>query len=586
MIRSRSQRIPACIPALVLLIVALWGPSAHAQEARPAPESNTGWAGKTLATAKSFMVAAANPLAVEAGLDMLRAGGTAADAAVAVQLVLNLVEPQSSGLGGGAFALHWDAGRKELKSYDGREAAPAAARPDRFMREGRPMPFAQAVASGLSVGVPGTLRLLEAVHRAHGRLPWARLFAPAIRLADEGFRVSPRLHHLLSRYGAEAFAPPARQHYFDTTGSPRPAGYLLKSPAFAATLRAIAERGPDALYSGPIAEAMVAAVSGQGGDLTLADLAAYRAKERAPVCVAYRGYRVCGAGPPSSGGLAIGQTLTLLQGFDLGTTPMNGKALHLIAEAEKLAFADRNYFVGDPDVVPLPDGLLSASYLAERRTLINPAHAMARPSHGTPGRSSRAELGEDATVEAAGTSHISIVDGAGNVLAMTTTIEAGFGSRLWAGGFLLNNELTDFAFRPVDATGRPLANAVAGGKRPRSSMSPTIVFGADGKPWAALGAPGGSRIILYVVKALVALIDWKLDAQAATALMNFGSRGGPFEIEIDHPSAIWHALKVKPFGHLVSADPLNSGTQIIVLKPDGTLEGGADPRREGVARGE
>jgi gamma-glutamyltranspeptidase/glutathione hydrolase len=582
MIRSRPQ----CIPALVLLIVALTGAPARGQEARPSPESNTGWTGKTLATAKSFMVAAANPLAVEAGLDMLRAGGTAADAAVAVQLVLNLVEPQSSGLGGGAFAMHWDAAGKALKSYDGRETAPAAARPDRFMQEGRPMPFAQAVASGLSVGVPGTLRLLEALHRAHGRLPWASLFAPAIGLADEGFRVSPRLHHLLSRYGAEAFAAPARQHYFDTTGSARPAGYLLKSPAFAATLRAIAERGPDALYAGPIAEAVVAAVAGDGGDLTLADLAAYRVKERAPVCVAYRAYRVCSAGAPSSGGLAIGQTLGLLEGFDLGTTPMNGKALHLIAEAEKLAFADRNYFVGDPDFVPLPADLLSPRYLDGRRAQIDPAHAMPRPSHGTPGRSSHVDLGDDETVEAAGTSHISIVDGAGNVLAMTTTIEAGFGSRLWAGGLLLNNELTDFSFRPVDATGRPIANAVAPGKRPRSSMSPTIVFGADGKPWAALGAPGGSRIILYVVKALVALIDWQLDAQAATALMNFGSRGGPFEIEIDHPSAIWHALKVKPFGHLVSADALNSGTQIIVLKPDGALEGGADPRREGVARGE
>ncbi|HWB45137.1 MAG TPA: gamma-glutamyltransferase [Hyphomicrobiaceae bacterium] len=585
LLRSLLQRSPA----LLLLAALLPGLPVRAQEARPSPESATGWTGKPLAAAKSYMVAAANSLAVEAGLEILREGGNAADAAVAVQLVLNLVEPQSSGLGGGAFALYWDAAGKALKAYDGREVAPAAARPDRFLRDGQPVPFPEAIASGLSVGVPGTPRLLEALHRAHGRLPWARLFAPAIRLAEEGFFVSPRLQRLLSRYGADAFSPPARAYFFDSTGSARPAGYRLKNPAFAATLRAIAERGADAFYSGPVAGAVAAAVTGGGGDLTPADLAAYRVKERAPVCVTYRAFRVCGPGPPSSGGIAVGQTLGILEGFDLGHTPrdaMNGKALHLIAEAEKLAFADRNYFIGDPDVVPPPDGLLSDGYLATRRALINPILAMDRPRHGTPSRSGRRTLGEDETVEAAGTSHVSIVDDAGNVLAMTTTIEAGFGSRLWAAGLLLNNELTDFSFRPADAAGRPLANAVGPGKRPRSSMAPTIVFDKDGKPWAALGAPGGSRIILYVVKTLVALIDWKLDAQAATDLMNFGSRGGPFEIEIDHPSAIWHALKVKPFGHRIRADTLNSGTHVIVLRPGGALEGGADPRREGVARGD
>jgi gamma-glutamyltranspeptidase/glutathione hydrolase len=538
------------------------------------------------------MIAAANPQAVEAGLEMLRAGGSVADAAVAVQLVLNLVEPQSSGLGGGAFILHWDSVSRSLKGYDGRETAPSAAAPDRFLVEGRPRKFDDAVFGGLSVGVPGTLRALEAVHKRHGRLPWARLFGPAIRLAADGFRVSPRLHLLLRWQGAAGFSPAARAYFFDQTGSAWPTGYLLKNPQFATTLRAIAQGGADALYKGPIAEAIAAAVRSapnHQGDVTTADLAAYSAKERDPVCIGYRRYRVCGMGPPSSGGLAVAQVLKLIEPLDVGEGPaaaMSARALHLIAEAEKLAFADRDAYIGDPDFVPAPAGLLNAGYLESRRALINPEAAMVRPNAGAPPQAASNTYGDDETVEAPGTSHFSIVDGDGNVLAMTTTIEAGFGSRLWAAGFLLNNELTDFSFRPVDGKGRPLANAVAPGKRPRSSMAPTIVFDEQGKPWAVLGSPGGSRIILYVVKSLVALIDWQLDAQEATALMNFGSRGGPFEIEIDHASAIWHALKVKPYGHRVSADLLTSGTHAIVIRKDGTLEGGADPRREGVARGD
>jgi gamma-glutamyltranspeptidase/glutathione hydrolase len=323
--------------------------------------------------------------------------------------------------------------------------------------------------------------------------------------------------------------------------------------------------------------------------MTLSDLVGYRAVERDPLCVAYHQHRVCGMGPPSSGGLATGQVLKLIEPLDLGTSSreaMNGRALHLIAEAEKLAFADRNYFVADPGFVPLPPALLQASYLDARRALINPQRAMDPPSPGTPPHSERHALGTDTTVEQSGTTHFCIIDRDGNALAMTSSIEAAFGSRLWAAGFLLNNELTDFAFRPTDRYGRPLANAVAPGKRPRSSMAPTIVFDQQGKPWALLGSSGGSHIILYVVKALVALIDWKLDAQAAATLMNFGSRGGPFELEIDDASAIWYALMVKPYGHSIRADLLTSGTQIIVRSPDGTLQGGADPRREGVARGE
>jgi gamma-glutamyltranspeptidase/glutathione hydrolase len=589
-VTSRLAFLAAALAGLALLNPAA-GPAA-AQDWRAAPEAATGWNAAGLATAKSYMISAANPLAVEAGLGILHDGGSAADAAVAIQVLLNLVEPQSSGLGGGAFALHWDAAGKSLKTYDGRETAPAAAKPDRFLTDGQPRKFDDAVFGGLSVGVPGALRLLETLHQQHGRLPWARLFAPAIKLATDGFQVSPRLHLLLRWHGAESFAPQSRRYFFDTTGSARPAGYVLRNPEFAATLGVIAERGADAFYSGPIGEAIVKAVReapNHAGDITAADLAGYRVKERDPLCVPYRGYRVCGMSPPSSGGLAVAQVLKLIEPFDVGRAPgdaMNGKALHLIAEAEKLAFADRNHFVADPDFVPAPAGLLQTAYLDARRTLIDPAAAMERASHGTPPQAALNKLGADETVEAAGTSHFSIVDRDGNALAITTTIEAAFGSRVWAAGFLLNNQLTDFSFRPVDRAGRPIANAVAPGKRPRSSMAPTIVFDDKERPWAVLGSPGGSRIILYVTKALVALIDWKVDAHQATALMNFGSRGGAFEIEVDHASAIWHALKMKPYGHRVSADLLTSGTHIIVRRSDGTLEGGADPRREGVARGD
>ena len=590
MFAARRPPLLASLAALLAAVLAL--PPARAQDRAAAPELATGSHSVQLGTAKSFMVAAANGAAVDAGLAMLRAGGNAADAAVAVQLVLNLVEPQSSGIGGGAFILHWDAGSQTLEGYDGRETAPAAASPDRFLIDGRPRPFGQAVFGGLSVGVPGALRALEALHRRHGRLPWGDLFGPAIKLATDGFRVSPRLHLLLRWEGAEGFSAAARAYFFDTTGNAWPVNYLLKNPQFAASLRAIAEGGSDAFYKGAIAEAIVAAVRAapnHQGDISPADLAGYSAKARAPLCVAYRRYKVCGMGPPSSGGLAVAQVLKLIEPFDLGkgpTSAMNARALHLITEAEKLAFADRDAFVGDPDFVPAPAGLLNTGYLNTRRGLIDPSAAMARPTPGAPPQTATHSVGDDATIEAPGTSHFSIVDRDGNVLSMTTSIESAFGSRVWAAGFLLNNELTDFAFRPVDGRGRPLANALAPGKRPRSSMAPTIVFDATGKPWAALGSPGGSRIILYVVKALVALIDWQLDAQAATALMNFGSRGGPFEIEIDQPSAIWHALKMKPYGHRVSADLLTSGTHAIVVRQDGTLEGGADPRREGVARGD
>jgi gamma-glutamyltranspeptidase/glutathione hydrolase len=589
--------VPALIRTAAIAAVLLAAPAARAQAPAPAPDTRPSllpswvWPAGP-ATAKHAMIAAAHPLAVEAGLEILRAGGSAADAAIGVQLVLNLVEPQSSGIGGGGFALHWDAAARQLKSYDGRETAPMAAKPDRFLVGKSPMRLGEAILGGASVGVPGTVRLLEALHKEHGRLPWARLFEPAIRLAEQGFPVSARLHLLLRWYGPTGFSPGAREYFFDRGGSARPVGHVLRSPGLAATLRAIAGGGADAFYKGPIAEAIVAAVRDAPshlGDVTLGDLAGYRVKAREPLCFAYRGNRICGMGPPSSGGLAVGQILKLVEPFDLGKTPgdaLNAKALHLLAEAQRLAFADRNLYVGDPDFVTVPPTLLDATYLGSRRALIDPEAAMLKASPGTPPRIGSLAPGIDDTVEQDGTTHLSIVDRDGNIVSMTSTIESGFGSRLWAAGFLLNSELTDFALSPVDGAGRLLANAVGPGKRPRSSMAPTIVFDGEGSPWAVLGSPGGPRIILYVVKTLVALIDWKLDAQAAASLMNFGSRGSQFEIEVDHRSALWHALKMKRYGHRISADYLASGAHVIVRRRDKRLEGGADPRREGVALGD
>lgn len=586
----RGSPIICC---LILLCLVPMGLAEAARAQTPsAPEARSGWQATPRATAQRTMIAAANPIAVDAGLDILRAGGNAIDAAVTVQLVLNLVEPQSSGIGGGALALLWDARTGTLHSFDGRETAPSAARPDRFLRDGHPIPFREAVLSGKSIGVPGTLRLLETLHRQKGRLPWRDVVAPALRLAETGFPVSRRLHALLSLARAESFQPEARAYFYDRLGSPRPEGFLLRNPAFAATLRQIAVDGADAFYRGEIAARIVAAsaaVPGAPGDVTLDDLANYRVAERAPVCSPYRGLRVCGMGPPSSGGVAIAQVLGLLEPFDLGATPaaaMAPRALHLVAEAQKLAYADRDHYIADSDFVPLPPGLLEAGYLTERRSLIDGGKAMPRPQPGHPKRVGGRVLGADETQELAGTSHFSIVDAERNVLAFTTTIEAGFGSRVWAAGFLLNNEMTDFSSRPVDASGTAIANAIAPGKRPRSSMAPTIVFDAAGKPWATLGSVGGQRIPLYVTKALIALIDWKLDAQQAAALPNFGSRGGAFEIEADRPGTIWPALVLKGKGHRVAAAVMTSGTHIIVLRGDGVLEGGADPRREGTARGD
>jgi gamma-glutamyltranspeptidase / glutathione hydrolase len=571
----------------------LFAPGVHAEQPTSRqlqPEADTGQSNKSLAIGKTFMVSSANALASEAGRGILQAGGSAVDAAIAIQLVLGLVEPQSSGLGGGAFLLHWDDTAKALKTYDGREAAPATAQPDRFLKDGLPIGFETAVHSGLSIGTPGLVRLLEQAHKAHGKLPWADLFAPAIRIAHEGFPISNRLYFLLRWFGPSGLSPEAKTYFFDGNGNPFPIGQMLKNPAYAATLEAIAKKGADAFYTGPIAEAVVTAAAratNVAGDLTLSDLAGYKVIERPAVCVSYRTYRICGMGPPSSGGIAVAQILKLIERFDPGRGPedaMNTAALHLVTEAERLAYADRNRYIADPDFVPVPAGLLDEGYLAERSALIDAAKSMPPPEPGTPPGIEKRAFGIDATLERAGTSHISVVDPQGNAVAMTTTIEGAFGSGMFAAGFLLNNELTDFSFAHTDTSGALIANRVEGGKRPRSTMAPILVFDDKGQLFATLGSPGGSRIILYVVKTLVALIDWKLDAQAAIDLPNFGSTGETLELEIGW-STIWKALALKGYGHDISPGLMNSGVHAVVRR-NGRLEGGADPRREGAALGD
>jgi gamma-glutamyltranspeptidase/glutathione hydrolase len=509
-------------------------------------------------TAKEFMVAAAHPLAAAAGVEVLERGGSALDAAVAVQMVLGLVEPQSSGIGGGAFLLHWSQKERKPRSYDGRETAPAAARPDRFLTpEGKPMGFMEAVVGGRSVGVPGVLRMLELAHRRHGRLPWRELFAEAIRLAESGFETPPRLREALA---GERFL--RDDLFFDRDGKPKS---RIVNPQYAATLRAIAAEGADAFYRGPIAADIVRAVRSHAkpGDLAEEDLAAYRALEREPVCGAYRGRRVCSMGPPSSGGVAVLQILGILERTAFARAPPHSAdAVHLFTEASRLAFADRARYAGDPQFVSIPiRKLLSRQYLGKRAALIGE-------------RSTGEALPGD--TEANGTSHFSIVDRYGDALAMTTTVESPFGSRIVVRGFILNNQLTDFDFVPGSA------NAVGPRRRPRSSMAPTLVF-EKGRVKLILGSPGGAMIINYLAKALVARLDWGLALQAAIAAPNLGTRNGPTLLEKDTPyAALEQSLLDR--GHRVTLMPLASGLHGIERVPGG-WRGGADPRRDGAAVG-
>lgn len=583
-------RMPILLPLFAALTLASTSP-AFAQRGQAEPENATGITDKVLVTATRHMISTANPHASEAGREMLRAGGSAIDAAIAAQLVLGLTEPQSSGLGGGAFLLHWDKRAKSLTTYDGREAAPASAKPDRFLQNGAPMHFETAVKSGLSIATPGLVRLLEHTHRTHGKLPWAKLFDPAIKLAEDGFPVSRRLSALLMWTGSGTFAPGARNYFFDANGFARPPGHLLKNPEYAATLRAIAKDGAKAFYSGAVAQSVVEAARTAphaAGDVLLDDLAAYKVVERKPLCVTYRTRNVCGMGPPSSAGVAVAQILKLLEPFDLGKAPtaqLSIGATHLIAEAQKLAYADRNRYLADPAFVAVPDvGLVEPGYLDARRKLIDPTRAMEKPAAGDPPKAQRRAFGIDATLERAGTSHISVIDANGNAVSMTTTIEGAFGSGVWAAGFLLNNEMTDFSMKPVDDQGILIANRIEPGKRPRSTMAPTIVFDGKGEVEAVIGSPGGSRIIYYVTKTLIGMIDLELDPQAAAALPNFGSQGGPVDLELAWRS-VGNAFRLKRLGHAINPDLLNSGIHVVARR-NGRLEGAADPRREGVALGD
>ena len=550
----------------------------EAPDGPPAEHASTGHA----------MVAAANPLAVEAGLEALRNGGDAVDAAIAVQSVLGLVEPQSSGLGGGAFMLYYDAQSGELTVYDGRETAPAAAGPDLFIDEnGEPLSFFDAVFSGHSVGVPGAIAMLALAHEDHGELPWADGFAEAEELAENGFEVSPRLAGLIAAVAPRTPLdewPATRAYFFDEDGNPLPAGHLLRNPEYAATARALGENWR-ALYEGPIAEAIVAAVheGPRPGTLTLDDLAGYHAVRRHALCRPYRVWTVCGAPPPASGGISVNEILGLLEPYAMSETgPDTVEGWRRFIEASRLAYADRDAYVGDTDFVQVPvAGLLDADYITTRAALIDRDTAMPTVLPGVP--EGVEQPGADATADVPGTSHFVIVDSDGDVVSMTTTVESIFGSHRMAGGFLLNNQLTDFSRDPRGPDGRLVPNAPDGGKRPRSSMSPTIVFDNTGAFVLATGSPGGSSIIAYTTKTIVGMLDWGLTPQEAIDLPNVVARGDVVRIEDGMDPAILDGLGA--LGFVLDANRgENSGLHIVRQLEDGTLVGGADPRREGEAR--
>ena len=616
--KMHRSSLPAAFAGLALVVsvavASAWPRSAQAQAAQvPAsalpvmPEGGTASAPSATQrrglVAGRHMVATANPLATEAGLGILRAGGSAVDAMVAVQMVLTLVEPQSSGIGGGAFLMHWDGAR--VTALDGRETAPAEATEQLFLGpDGKPMPFRQAVVGGRSVGVPGTVALMEAAHRRHGRLPWARLFEPAIVLAQQGFPVSPRLHASLKAETALRQVPQAAAFYYQADGEPHPVGRLLQNPALAAVLRGIAEGGSAAFYRGPVAKDLVERVRSHPtnpGTIALGDLQGYKIVERDAICSPWRVWRICGFPPPSSGHLAIMQILGVGEVLGWGDAPLGADGLpgeeflHRYTEASRLAYADRALYLADPAYVAPPGGawtqMLDPGYLRNRAALIG-ARSMGTADAGEPPGAVRSAFAPQAVQPEAGTSHVSIVDGQGQALALTTTIESGWGARILAdggtglpGGYLLNNELTDFSFAPTDAQGRPIANRVQPGKRPRSSMSPTLVFDArDGALRMSLGSPGGAAIIHYTAKTLLATLAFGLDAQRAIDLPNFGSYNGPTVLEQGgFGASTVQALKAR--GHTVREVELTSGLQAIERHPAGWF-GGADPRREGLVLGD
>lgn len=555
------------------------------------------------------MVVAANPHASEAGIAILRAGGSAVDAAIAVQLVLSLVEPQSSGVGGGAFMLVYDvpgdrpasarassapAGEPaRIVAYAGRETAPAAATPDMFLdANGRELSFLDAAFGGRAVGVPGAMRMLERAHREHGRLPWPELFEPAIALAESGFEVSPRLYFLLDRFRRVARDEQFRAYFYDEDGEPRETGYRLVNTEYAETLRTLAAQGADAMYTGELADRIVAAVTNdtiRPGRMTREDLASYETQATAPLCSPYRQWRVCGPRLPSSGGIAVQQILGMLEAFDLpapGADPVT--SIHLVAEASRLAFADRNLYLADPDFVDVPvAALMNREYLQSRAALIDPGRALRQVSPGAPRPDLAWNFAPGAPTDVMSTSHFSIVDRWGDAVSMTTTVQGAFGSQLMVGGFILNNQLTDFSFAP-EVDGLPVANRPEPGKRPLSSMSPTLVFDADDRLRLLVGSPGGTRIINYVAQAIVGVLDWELNIQDAVAAPHFLAQDRSIELEQD-TAILDHAGQLRALGHSVVSRTLNSGLHGIAIEytDDGrVLSGGADPRREGVALGD
>lgn len=602
---SRSCLLPA-----VALCASLFG---CATPANLQPEGSSGYQEKPGWTTHRFAVAAANPLASDAGYQVLRAGGSAVDAAIAVQMVLALVEPQSSGIGGGAFMLHFDG--KHTQAFDGRETAPSAATPSLFIgKDGKPLDFMDAVVGGRSVGVPGTLRMLALAHQQHGKLPWTDLFQPAISLARDGFKVSQRMATLLTQEKNLSKDPVAASYFYDESGNPWSAGHVLKNPELAEVLSRIAKEGPDALVHGDIAEAIVKKVRSHPnnpGAMTLQDLQNYKAVEREPLCFEYRleskakTYDICGMPPPSSGTIAIGQILGILTSTSARQMPLEPNSgqpsadwLHLYSEASRLAFADRAQFVADPAFVPPPTGswksLLEPNYLKQRARQISDSHAAKPMKEALPGNPGGIPLAFASMPNQPeyGTTHISIIDAYGNAIAMTSTIEDAWGSRMMVnrgkglkGGFLLNNELTDFSFVPVGANGKPVANRVEGGKRPRSSMSPTLVFDkSNGQLVMSLGSPGGAMIIHFTAKTLYGVLDWNLNAQQAISLPNFGTISDPLMLEEGRFDKGTVAA-LRESGHEVLELNLTSGLQAI-QKISGGFFGGADPRREGIVMGD
>jgi len=564
---------------------------------RQAPEGGSGYTEKFGTIAKKFMIAAAHPVATDTGYQILKAGGSAIDAAIATQMVLMLVEPQSSGIGGGAFLMHYDG--RTVQAFDGRETAPASATENLFQSaEGKAMPFYDGVVGGRSIGTPGVLRMLEMAHQRYGRLPWASLFIPAIHIAETGFAVSPRLNALLKSEKYLKTDPTAVAYFYDKEGNPWPVGHILKNPELAKTLREIARGGADIFYKGQIAQDIETKVKihpTNPGALRATDLHAYQAKIREPICTDYKNWTVCGMPPPSSGGIAIAQMLGILAHKDLNRTPpqegiLDAQAIHWFSEAGRLAYADRARYVADTDFVPLPGNsvqpLLDKTYLAKRASLIAD-RSMGVATFGAPFATPVA-WGDDTSPELPCTSHISIIDAQGNAVAMTTTIEDAFGSRQMIDGFLLNNQLTDFSFDATDAQG-PIANRVQAGKRPRSSMAPTFVFDKNSKKLLlVIGSPGGSAIINYVGKTLIGVLDWGLNMQQAINLPNVGSRNGPTELEQGRISeTLVEALKAK--GHHVRLMEQTSGLQGIMrmnIHGEEMWFGGADPRREGIVKGD